>query len=189
MKRNVLFSGLLIAAISLVGWASMERFSFASSSQIWVEGTSTLHDWTCNAAPISGSLDAAANETGIASINGLTVTVPISALDCDNGTMNGKLRDALGTSSIQFTLGDARVGNVNSGVFAIVANGQLTIRGTTRSQRITAEGRVAGNGQYRFTGSFPITMSDFGVEPPTALLGTIRTGDRTTVNFDVTTTR
>jgi hypothetical protein len=189
MKRNVLLSGLLIAVVGLVGWASMERFSFASGSRIWVEGTSTLHAWTCNAPQINGTLDATSNETGITGITGLTVAVPVSALDCDNGTMNGKLRDALGASGIGFTLNDARVGNVNNGRFAVEANGLLTIRNTTRSYRIAAEGREVGNGQYRFTGSVPITMSDFGVRPPTALLGTIRTGDRVTVHFDVTVAR
>ena len=93
------------------------------------------------------------------------------------------------SSSIRFTLTSARVGNVNGGRFGVEANGQLTIHGTSRAQRVTAEGRAVGNGQYRFTGSVPVTMSQFGVDPPTALLGTLRTGDGVTVRFDMTVTR
>jgi polyisoprenoid-binding protein YceI len=184
--RSTLASGLLVAALLLAGWQVMERLTFQQGSRITVAGTSTVHDWECTASSFTGTLDGATSEAALTGLTALTVTVPVNALDCGNGTMNGKLRDALGASAIRFTLGSARVGNVNSGRFGVDANGQLTIHGTARAQRIQAQGQALGNGRFRFTGSFPVTMSQFGVEPPTAMMGTLRTGDRVTVSFDVT---
>lgn len=35
-------------------------------------------------------------------------------------------------------------------------------------------------------GTLPIQMTDFNVEPPTAMLGLIRARDKITVHFDIT---
>ena len=184
MKTSTLFTGLLLAALLGAGWSMAQvRLNFQRGSSITVEGTSTVHDWHCSTSGITGTLDAADGFTGLSA---LTLTVPVNSLDCGNGTMNGKLREALGTSPIRFVLSNARVGSPNGGSFGVEANGQLTIHGTARSQRVTATGRALGNGRYRFTGSVPVTMSQFGVDPPTAMLGTLHTGDRVTVRFDVT---
>jgi hypothetical protein len=43
-----------------------------------------------------------------------------------------------------------------------------------------------GKGGLRATGVSTFKMTDFGVKPVTALLGTIRTGDAVTVKFDIT---
>lgn len=176
--------------LGVAGWhVAPDRFTFAPGSRVWVEGTSTVHDWSCEAEQISAALDATLNGRAIQDLGALTVTVPVASLECGNRTMNGKLRDALGTSPIRFTLSEGRVGQPNGDRFLVEANGTLSIRGTSRAQRVRADGRVLGGTRYRFTGEVPLTMSQFGVEPPRAMMGTLRTGDRVTVKFDVTATR
>jgi hypothetical protein len=59
------------------------------------------------------------------------------------------------------------------------------VAGTTRRVEVTAQGQPLGGGRYRFTGSVPIVMSQFGIDPPTAMLGAMRTGDRVTVHYNV----
>ena len=190
MNTRALIAGLLLTtALALAGWQVAEQFTFAPGSRVWVEGTSTVHDWSCDAEQVDATLDATEADGALRAITALSVTIPVAGMDCDNGTMNEKLRDALGTAPIRFTLSSARVGSPNGDRFVVEADGRLSIHGTTRAQRVTAQGRVLGNGRYRVTGSVPVTMSQFGVDPPTALLGTLRTGDRTTVRFDVTVTR
>lgn len=184
MNYRTLFSGLLLAALLGTGWSwAQQRYTFQRGSSITIEGTSTVHDWHCTTSSITGALDAS---EGFSSMSTLNLSVPVSGIDCNNGIMNGKLRDALGSSPIQFALTTARVGSPNGDLFGVEANGRLTIKGTSRTQRVNAQGRALSNGRYRFTGSVPITMSQFGVEPPTAMLGTLHTGDRVTVRFDVT---
>ena len=187
--RSSLTTLAFAVLLGLVGWQAAPRFSFTSDSRVWVEGTSTVHDWSCDADQITSALDAAVASGALSNISSLTVTVPVAGLECGNGTMNGKLRDALGSSPIRFTLSNARVGTPNNGRFLVEANGQLTIKGVSRAQRIQAEGRVLDGGRFRFTGEVPVTMSQFGVDPPRAMMGTLRTGDRVTVKFDVTATR
>ncbi len=179
----------LTLALGLAGWQALTEYTFTSDSRVWVEGTSTVHDWECNAGQLSASMDATPSGNGLSAISALTVTVPVAGLDCGNGTMNGKLRSALGTSPIRFTLSRARVGTTTAGRFLVEADGQLSIHGTSRAQHIQGHGQALSNGRYRFTGEVPVTMSQFGVDPPRAMMGTLRTGDQVTVKFDVTAAR
>ena len=187
--RTRSFLLVTVLALGFAGWQVLPRYTFASGSRVWVEGTSNVHDWSCDAGQTSATLDAALSGSAISGLSGLTVTVPVAGLDCDNGIMNGKLRDALGSSPIRFTLTSARVGSPNNGRFLIEADGQLSIHGTTRTQRVRANGQVLSGGRFRFTGEVPVTMSQFGVAPPRAMAGALRTGDAVTVHFDVTATR
>jgi len=163
-----------------------DQFTFASGSRVWVEGTSTIHDWSCEAGRLNGNIAAELGNDRLTAISGVNVTIPVASLDCDNSIMNGKLRDALAAApNISFSLSSARVESVNNGLFAIEASGRLSIAGTTRTMNFSATGRALSNGRFQITGSIPFAMSQFGVEPPIAPLGTTRTRDEVTVRFDV----
>ena len=175
--------------LGAAGWAS-DSFTFDRSSKIWVEGTSSVHDWDCQVAQFAGTLDADLGDAGLASLGGTSVTIPVQGIDCDNGTMNGKLRDALGQTPVRYTLTSAGLGAPEAdGWFTIRAAGRLTIAGTTRPARMTVKAKALDGGGLRFTGQHALKMTDFGIDPPTALLGTLKTGDEVTVHFDVTASR
>ena len=192
-------SRLALAAvlIGLTGWTfatdgwhvAPDRYTFASGSRVWVEGTSNVDEWSCESGPLTATLDGTASGASLTAVSALTVTTPVAGMDCGNGTMNGKLRNALGSSPIRFTVANARVRPSTSGRFIVEADGRLSIHGTTRTQRVRATGRALSGGRFQFTGEVPVTMSEFGVDPPRALFGALRTGDRVTVKFDVTAAR
>ncbi len=176
MKRSLLLTAVL--AFLMLGAAG------------WIEGTSTVHDWECQVGQFAGALDAEPGENGLAKISGTTLAVTVNGIDCDNGTMNGKVRDALGSSPIRYTLTSATSGAPTSeGWFTIRTTGQLTIAGATQPVQMDVKGKAIDGGRFRFTGQHALKMTDFGVDPPTALLGTLKTGDQVTVHFDATVSR
>lgn len=183
---------LALATVLLVaaGWRLADPFSFARGSSITIEGTSNVHDWRCTVPNVTGTMDATPNATGWSGLSALTVTVPVNSIDCRNGTMNTNLRNAFNASAnptIRFTLSNARVAAPSGGRFTVQANGTLAMAGQSRPITVTAQGVRNANGSIRFTGSVPVTMSQWGMTPPRAMAGTMRTGDRVTVSFDVTT--
>ncbi len=193
MTSRFLPSIALLSVLSLAGWiAADEPLTFVRGGTITVEGTSNVHGWDCTTTQFTGNADGALAATGITGLSALSVSIPVAQIDCDNGTMNTKLREALRASAapnIRFVLGNAAVSTPRSNRFNVNAGGQLTIAGQTRPVTFTAQGQALANNRYRFTGSVPVTMSQFGVRPPTAMMGTMRTGDRVTVRFDVTLAR
>ena len=184
------YLALAALALALVGWG-LARYQFQPGSRVWIEGTSNVHGWTCEAKQVVGLVDAEdALTDGISTVS---VTVPVQALDCDNGTMNKNLQKALGAKanpSIRYTLATADLAAPDAqGWFDVKTTGRLTIAGKTQTVQMSARGKAAGAGAYRFTGSVALKMTDFGVDPPTAMLGAMKTGDAVTVHFDVTAKR
>ena len=86
---------MLFVAMLLAGWqiqATQTTYTVSADSKMWVEGTSTLHDWACYATEIDGSIELDAPVDAVPSVTRAQVTVPIGTMDCHNGTMDGKLK-------------------------------------------------------------------------------------------------
>ena len=193
MKRSsiiltwALFISLSVGARSQQN--SLTTYSVAENSQLRVEGTSTIHDWTCKAHSVTGTVEMESNLDASFDIVGTPIVVPVAGLDCDNGTMNKKMLKALGSKgspNILFELDDAVISTDQAeNPTHVIVDGWLMIAG--RTNRIQATGisisRVSEG--LEFSGSFKLLMSDFGVKPPTALLGTIRTGDQVEIHFNL----
>lgn len=63
--------------------------------------------------------------------------------------------------------------------------GILTVAGTSRSITFNAEGAVLDEKRVRVRGHKPILMTDYDIDPPTALLGVVRAQNELTVHFDI----
>lgn len=189
MRRSFFLVVLVLLPLGAANWLP-DAFTFERDGKIWVEGTSSVHDWDCQVEEFAGTLDAEATATGLDALGSTSMTIPVQGIDCDNGTMNGKLRTALGRAPIRYTLTSASPEAPGAdGWFSLRTTGRLTIAGATQTVPIDIKAKALGDGRFRFTGQHALLMTDYGVDPPTALLGTLKTGDQVTVYFDVTVSR
>jgi polyisoprenoid-binding protein YceI len=67
---------------------------------------------------------------------------------------------------------------------SVEMTGLLTIAGEQKPLQLRARGQ-ATDGSIRVQGSTRLRMTEFGVKPPTLMLGTMRVHDAVTVKFDV----
>ena len=67
---------------------------------------------------------------------------------------------------------------------SVMLTGDLTIAGVTKSVTVTSSGNVHDD-KVELTGDLTFKMSKFGIEPPTAVMGTIKTGDEVTIKFHI----
>lgn len=63
-------------------------------------------------------------------------------------------------------------------------DGELTLHGVTQPLRVVAQAEQR-EGHIRLRGSFMIRQTDFGIEPYSAALGTIRVADQLTIHGDI----
>lgn len=194
----------LAASFVLVGGVAagelfrVVRLTLQPESELTVSGTSSVHDWSCAAGEILAELrvrvpDARPGADVPDAIDRVTVGIPVAAIDCDNGTMNGKLREALKADAhprIEFRMDRYEIVRDPSSEasFVVVASGDLTIAGTTRPVDLQVRAEDSGSGGLRITGLTQILMTDFGVKPPTAMLGLLKAHDRVTIQFDLVAT-
>ncbi|MFO7620585.1 MAG: YceI family protein, partial [Bacteroidales bacterium] len=62
--------------------------------------------------------------------------------------------------------------------------GKLSIGGVSKSIDIGFSGNINGD-SILISGSEEVNMADYGIKPPTALLGTLKTGEKVTVDLQL----
>jgi len=195
MRAPLLLIGLLNVLLLGAGWNQLQPptdLVLTEESRVWVEGTSTIHDWRCEAEQFVGvlSVDASADRAQpLAGVPKAEITIAAKQLECGSGKMNKKAHGALAVdehSFIRYTLESSEVRTAGTdGWIELNTTGRLEIAGTERSVEMTVQAKPLADGQFQFKGSLPLRMTDYNVDPPTALLGTLKTGDEVVVHFDV----
>lgn len=159
------------------------------TAEISISGTSSLHDWTSKTNKLTASGDLTVENGNLVDIPSLKVTVPVTSIKSEKGKiMDNKTHKALASDehpNISFKLLELQSIDTNGNATKLVASGLLTIAGKSKTIQLTVKAKADGNGGFQFTGSKALKMTDFGIDPPTALLGTLKTGDDITVAFNL----
>lgn len=157
-----------------------------SSSTLEVEGTSNIHDWELTAEDQQGKLIAELADGQLVEISKLDFIVKAESLESGKSGMNKNTYKALNTdkySQIVYTL--TKVINIDcttQGKCKVTTIGDLTIAGTTKPINITFDAQVTES-QILLTGNKTLNMTEYGIEPPKALFGTITTGEKVNIKF------
>ena len=70
--------------------------------------------------------------------------------------------------------------------FTLKTVGTLTIAGKENKISMDVVATRMADGTVKATGMVPIKMTDYGIKPPTAIFGRLKTGDEVKVNFEIT---
>ena len=149
-----------------------------------VEGTSTLHDWHSEFLKMEGSANIKVGDNKIIDISDLVLEIFVESFESGKSGMEKNAREALNESDfpvIQFAL--TRLEKIDSD--EILGLGLLTIAGATRDVSMNVVYNISDKGIIVFEGSMELNMTDYEIEPPTALLGTIKTGDPISIHYKV----
>lgn len=154
-----------------------------------ISGTSTLHDWTSKVNTVTGNGDIVFENSQLKKISALSVSIPVTSIESPKGrVMDSKTYDALKSEefpNITFKLASVTsIQPIQNGV-TVKVSGYLTIAGSKKLIDLYVTGTYLGNNGIQFKGSKSFKMTDFDIDPPTALLGTLHTGDEVTIDFSV----
>lgn len=162
-------------------------FILSEDSEIRINGTSSMHDWSMEATAYYGSMSGALLD-GKAHLTHLMVEVEVGGLISGKSGMEKDARKTLNAESfplIRFeqssplelpTLG------ATLRETSIVLEGTLQIRDQSQAVQIEARISISEN-TIQLNGLHILNMTDYGVEPPRALLGLIKTGEEVTIDF------
>lgn len=183
--------GLCVAPLALTALTSFAQLNLQPDSRVWLDGTSTVRSFSCSAKEVEATIPASADAvnallSGEKAVESAVVRIPAARLDCGNATMNAHMLKALraGESPIIEFRVDSYDLTPAAGAIAGKLTGTLTIGGTTRPVAIAAIGRKDGAG-LRVTGSHPVMMKEYGLKPPTLMMGTLKVNELVKVNFDL----
>jgi len=178
---------LLLALLLIVSFASAQvKYSAKDDLNLLVSGTSTLHDWDMKEA--KGECVATFTFNASGQINGLTslsFVAPAEGLKSEHTGMDKNAYKALKTDknpNFYFKLTSATV--TSDGTIKCI--GKLTIAGTTLETDLVGIAKINVDKSITVSGKKNISMKDFKMEPPTFMMGTIKTGNDIVLKFDVT---
>jgi polyisoprenoid-binding protein YceI len=186
--RKSFVIGTMLAVPALAAAAALAPLSIQPGSRVWVEGTSTVRAWRCESARGDGSAAASTTELAqLGSVSRAEFSVPVATLDCRNQTMNGHMRNALKADAapqIRFRATSVQVTPTSADAGTAKMEGTLTLGG--QDKPVSIDATVAReDGQLRVRGSKRLVMTEWGVRPPTLMLGTMKVNPAVTVGFDV----
>lgn len=172
------------------------RVAIAPTSKLWIDGTSNLHDWSCRTEELNATVEVDANAAGqIAAalpkaLKRLEVKIPVKSLKCGKGAMDNNLYKALNAdvvSDVVYTLSSFEpAAGETKDAFNLKAAGTLNVAGKAQNITIEVVATRLPDGTVKATGVVPVKMTDFGIKPPTAIFGRLKTGDDVKVNFELT---
>ena len=189
------FSFCFALALSWGLQAQVSSYALDETSAISIKGTSTFHDWTATVGEFSGTLElgesfeAAKSKTLV--VDKASLQFQVVSIDGGRGAaMNKKIKAALKSTehpAISFEITQAQKAVIQKsdegGVLQV--SGKLAIAGVSKDITLSLTNTEAPAGTLAFVAEYPMKLSDFEMEPPSAMFGQIVTGDDITIVFDL----
>ena len=189
-RKNQMRMMVLVLFSVLVSSVTIQAQNFqatASNSSISVDGTSNIHDWDLKAEKFT--VKAIIEDTAdLPAIKSLSLDLEAESLKSGKSGMDNNTYKALKTNrnkSIKFTYTKTnRLTKTADNTYSVTVQGMLEIAGTKKSTDLSFDLVKVNNG-YTIKGNKKINMPEYKVDPPTAMLGTIKTGEDVTINFNL----
>ena len=180
---KTLLSSFVLFAVVLSANAQKSMTLDATKSTFSVSGTSTMHDWTMKSALGSGTGNLTVTNSKLEKITSLSISLNAESVKSEKTSMDKVAYKTLKTDkfkTIKYVLKSAT--KANETTWNLV--GTYTIAGVSKEVKTQVKATVAG-GVVTLEGSNKITFTQFGMKSPTAMLGTIKTGEDLTLKFNI----
>jgi polyisoprenoid-binding protein YceI len=179
---------LLTACLGYGGRDVEKAYTLSPGYAVNIRGTFSIHSWSENIEKVSGGMDGSLNADGSVDVSSIKIVMGARSIKGDMGAvMNNKTYKALKAEAypdITFLLSaPVRLVEIGEGGKAASLQGNLTLAGVTRPVTMLIRSFKATKGTMSFEGEQKIRMTDFGIRPPSALFGTVRSSPDITIDF------
>lgn len=187
MKR--LFSILILLMVLSISLRCYGQYYeiISDGASITITGTSSLHDWKMEVKSFKSGFRF--NKEGLTgSFDNVTFNCNVSSIRSESSLMDRKAYSALKAEvfpEIKFEGVSMTDLVFENNRFSGNLNGRLYVSGETKTVTIPFSGSVEGNSLIRINAKADLSLSSFKITPPTAMLGTLKTGDRISVLFSL----
>lgn len=173
MKYALILLSIFTLSMTIQG---QDYQSKQAESSMKISGTSTLHDWDINVETFIGKAKMNGENMENASFEAVVKSLKSGTSSMDDNTYKALKEKDHPKITFKSTAINATEGK-------LTLKGNLTIAGVTKPVVLTTTHEKWAEPTMTVKGSYTFKMSEFGIDPPRAMLGTIRTGDEVTITF------
>ena len=178
--KRAMISTLFVFIVQF-GFAQ-KTFQLDAKPDLKVSGTSTLHDWDMPSSTATGNMVATEAGGKLTEIKSLNITMPAESIKSGKKAMDNKAYEALKTNKNKNVVFTLRSASKSGDTWTLT--GTFNIAGTTKQVSLRAK-EIASGGVYGLSGTYSFKLTDYGITPPTAMMGTVKTGDEVKISFNV----
>jgi polyisoprenoid-binding protein YceI len=161
---------------------AQKTYTVQKDNTLKISGTSSLHDWDMTSSTATGRMVGTFENQSLQSIQSLTVEMPAESLKSGKNGMDKNAYKALKTPSFKTIKFDLKSAKKEGNTWTL--NGIFQIAGV--SKNVTIKAKESFNaGDIVLEGSYDFKLTDYDITPPTALMGTVKTGDAVKVTFKI----
>jgi hypothetical protein len=189
MKTSIK-SLLVVLAIVMIHGSSLAQVPFknvSEQSKVLVKGTSSVHDWEMESTIVNIEMGIDHQENKLL-IDDVKFTSLAKGLKSKHNLMDEKALDALKSKQhpeIKFSQSEGVTVITQGNNFNGTLQGKLEIAGVSKPVKVPFKGMVKSGQVITVNGVVKLKMSDFGIKPPTAMMGTIKTGDEFVLEYSI----
>jgi polyisoprenoid-binding protein YceI len=197
MALHTAFSSLLVASLAAAAATAPVVFAQAKAplaidtARVSLAGTSNIHEYTASTTTVrvtqvrlAPAVAGGAFWTEIVkpgAIEALEIAIPAATLSSPKDGLDKNMHKALKVE--QFLDITFRLARLEGAAGSLRAVGTLRIAGVEREVVLPLTLEPRGTA-LAVKGRLPLLMTDYGIKPPTAMLGMLKTDPKVTVTFE-----
>lgn len=169
------------------------KLAVDKNNSIKVSGTSNVHDWTMTAKDVESSGIFKFNTRNeLTDISSLKFSVVAKSLKSEKTSMDGRTYKSMKADQfpkVTYQLTTATVTMIQDNKYAIQTTGLLSIAGKTQTISMKVMALVNADRSISCHGTQKLMLTDYGIEPPSFMLGAMKVGNDLQIRFDLTYTK
>jgi polyisoprenoid-binding protein YceI len=172
-----------------------QTLKMAGSSKVWIDGTSTLHDWKTSCKGTTGTFTIPETVFGAKTGDNVdlktSIVVPVKMISHEKEDLVENLQEAMEADkfpTVKYTVTQASIVSSDATKAVLKTTGKLNIHGIEKVVSFNVNLVKTASGM-EVKGVANVNMKDHGIDPPTMMLGTIKTGKDVRIGFDMDLTK
>ncbi len=188
-----ILSVLLLMTVQVTVAQSVYKVTPGKNTKVTVIGKSNVHDWEMTSTGLESQGAFKFNSKNeLVGLSAFSFSVVAKSLKSGKSSMDQRTYKSMKASEfpkISYKLASADVTLIKANKYSIQTIGALTIAGKT--QNITMKVIAVVNADQSITcqGSEKLLLTDYGIAPPSFMLGAMKVGNDLVIKFDLDYTR
>ncbi len=187
----VLKASILFVVLSPMATMAQTRYELGpgNGNTITVAGTSNVHDWTMTAKEVESNGTFKFNSRNeLTDVTALSFTVVAKSLKSEKSSMDSRTYTSIKANQfpkINYQQTSATVTMVQANKYSILTSGTLTIAGKSQPISMKTSALVNADGSISCHGTEKLKLTDYGIEPPSFMLGAMKVGNDLVIQFNL----
>jgi polyisoprenoid-binding protein YceI len=190
------FITTLVTTLFLTGslFAQDVTLNILGAPQITIDGDSNVRSWDADVKGVNASLvltnveNVTLDNITAESFKSMTITMPVESIDSGSRSLTRNIKRYLKEDdypNITFTLHMVTDIQKENGSAIITAEGVINAAGKDQTITMNVNATMNPDGSINFRGEQELLMTSFDIDPPTAVMGTVRARDEFKVIYNV----